>query len=466
MPHPVEKLATEPAPKAARPFNAVNRGSPIINRAPLPFVEVRGSTHGIMYVNSAFCRLLGKSPAELIGRRFAEIVPAGDECLPILDRAYQTGEPFTHAGQVDAEPRPAHWLHAMWPGLNANEAPVGVIIQLTKLIDAHEVTAINEALLISGLHQHELTADAEKLNAQLETEIKESRLAEAVLQTGNQRLTDQTDELERLVTERTEKLRETVADLEGFSYSVAHDMRTPLRGMQGFARILLDDYADKLDISAYGYLERLASSAARMDTLIQDVLNYTHVMRSEALLASVDLDRLVRDIIATYPHWQPPKAVILIEGRLPQVIGHEGFLTQCVSAILSNAVKFVAPDVTPQVRIWAEDPTLSEIHAPRSSENGKVAEGWVTEGPVVRVWFEDNGIGIAAGERSRVFRMFDRINPAEQFEGTGMGLTIVRKAVQRLGGRIDFESEPGQGSKFWIELKQAPDRSSTTPDLP
>ena len=80
---------------------------------------------------------------------------------------------------------------------------------------------------------------------------------------------------------------------------------------------------------------------------------------------------------------------------------------------------------------------------------------------MVRIWFEDNGIGIATQDRSRVFRMFERINPAEQFDGTGMGLTIVRKAIQRLGGRINFESEIGKGSKFWIELRKAPDRSST-----
>ena len=464
MPHLIKKLITELDPKTAppaRPSDPVNWSSPVINRAPLPFLELRGNTHGIVYVNSAFCRLLGKSPKELIGKRFAEIVPAGDECLSILDRAYQTGEPFAHAYQVDAEPCPAYWLHATWPALEAGVEPVEVIIQLTKLIDAHEVTAINEALLISGLHQHELAADAVKLNAELETEIKERKLAEAALQTGNRQLTDQTDELERLVAERTEKLRETVADLEGFSYSVAHDMRTPLRGMQGFARILLDDHADKLDADAQSYLLRITSSAARMDLLIQDVLNYTRVMRGEALLVSVDLDKLVRDIIATYLNWQPPKAVIQIEGKLPHVLGHEGFLTQCVSNILSNAVKFMAAGVTPLVRIWAEARTLSVPPAPWSVENGKMAADWAKDGAVVRVWFEDNGIGIAASDRSRVFRMFERINPAEQFEGTGMGLTIVRKAVQRLGGRIDFESEAGKGSKFWIELKKAPGPPAT-----
>jgi signal transduction histidine kinase len=324
-------------------------------------------------------------------------------------------------------------------------------------VDLHrDLTAINEALLISGLRQHELTADAVKLNAQLAIEISERKLAEAALQAAHNRLAAQAGELEHLVAERTEKLRETVADLEGFSYSVAHDLRTPLRGMQGFARILLEDHAGQLDATAHTYLERIESSAARMDMLIQDVLNYTRVMRSEALLVSVDLHKLVQDIIATYLDWQPPKAELHIEGTLPWVFGHEGFLTQCVSNVLSNAVKFVGPGVTPHVRIWAEDRPSSPTQSPWPAENGKAPEGWTSDGPVVRVWFEDNGIGIAAKDRERVFRMFERIHPADQFEGTGIGLTIVRKALHRLGGRIDFQSEAGKGCRFWIELRKAP----------
>lgn len=427
-----------------------NRAAPIIERAPLPIIEVHGSTHSVSYVNSAFCLLLGKSRSQLIGKSFVEIVPGGSECLPILDHVFQTGEAATHAYEVDAEINPAHWLYAIWPALDANERPVGVIIQLTKAANfRRDTAAINEALLISGLHQHELRALAEK-------EISERKLIEAALQIANHRLADQAGELERLVAERTEKLRETVADLEGFSYSVAHDMRAPLSGMQGFARILLDNHADKLDPVAHSYLERIASSAARMDLLIQDVLNYTRVMRSEAALSPVDLDKLVRDIIAIYPNWQSPKVRISIEGTLPRVLGHEGLLTQCVSNLLSNAVKFVAPGVRPHVLIWAEDRVPGATEIPWPLENGKAAEGWRSEGEFVRVCFKDNGIGIATDDRSRVFRRFERINPAELFEGTGIGLTIVRKAVQRLGGRIDFESQAGSGSKFWIELKKAP----------
>jgi len=139
-----------------------------------------------------------------------------------------------------------------------------------------------------------------------------------------------------VVAERTEKLRETVEELEAFSYSVAHDMRAPLRGMQGFARILLDDHAGQLGAEAHNYLERIASSVLRMDLLIQDVLNYTQMLRVDARLTGVDLDRLARDILATYPDWQPPKATIQIVGTLPMVLGHPALLTQCISNLLSK----------------------------------------------------------------------------------------------------------------------------------
>jgi signal transduction histidine kinase len=276
---------------------------------------------------------------------------------------------------------------------------------------------------------HQVGLERDQAHHVLEERVRQRTLE---LTHARDRLEEQATELERRVAERTAKLRETIGDLEAFSYSVAHDMRAPLRGMEGFARLLLEEHAGRLDADAQEYLDRIASSAARMDLLIQDVLNYTRVLQTQTPLVWVDLDRLIHQLIGIYPQWQPPKADIRINGPFPPVTGHEGFLTQCISNLVGNAVKFVAPGTTPQVRIWAE---YRNDH--------------------VLLCIQDNGIGIAPKDRERVFRMFERLNPSQQYEGTGIGLTIVRKAAERMGGRVGFESELGKGSTFWIELKQA-----------
>jgi signal transduction histidine kinase len=145
----------------------------------------------------------------------------------------------------------------------------------------------------------------------------------------------------------------------------------------------------------------------------------------------VDLNHLLRDILDIYPDWQPPKAEIQIEGPLPRVLGNEGFLTQAISNLLGNAVKFVAPGTVPRIQIRAE------------SVQGDV-----------RLFFKDNGIGIAREQHGRIFGMFEQLHPVAIYEGTGIGLTIARKAVERMGGEFGFDSEAGQGSTFWIQLKK------------
>jgi signal transduction histidine kinase len=306
------------------------------------------------------------------------------------------------------------------------------------------IWAAAQALHKAGLERdrahHELedrvlerTAELSEANLALHAEIRERQHVEQALREARDRLEDQAIQLELRVQERTARLAEMVADLEAFSYSVAHDMRAPLRGMQGFARLLIEDHAPHLSAEGRDYLDRIANSATRMDLLVRDALDYTRILRSEIELRVLDLDHIARQLITGFPGWQPPHVEISIVGTLPKALGHEGFIVQCLSNLVGNAVKFVAPGTTPRIRIWAE--TLETQ---------------------VRLYIEDNGIGIESKDHDRIFRMFERLNGAHQYEGTGIGLAIVRKAAERMKGRVDFESEPGRGTRFWIDLKKAP----------
>jgi signal transduction histidine kinase len=189
-------------------------------------------------------------------------------------------------------------------------------------------------------------------------------------------------------------------------------------------------------------------------------------------------------MLESYPEFQPPHANIHIDTRLPVVLGNQAGLTQCFSNLLANAVKFVHPGQIPEVRVWAES-----VQSPKSKVQSQPTEagpvGHATRNtqhesalptlnpqpstlnPLVRLWFEDKGIGIEKQYHDKIWQMFQQLNKA--YEGTGIGLALVRKVVDRMGGRVGVESEPGHGSRFWIELKPAngqPQLKPITPDHP
>ncbi len=243
-------------------------------------------------------------------------------------------------------------------------------------------------------------------------------------------LSRQNEILEARVRERTAELMDTIQDLETFSYSITHDMRAPLRAMQGFSRLLLENYEGKLDPEGTEFLERICSSANRLDLLIRDVLSYSNIVRSKLRPVPVDLQYLVTDILKDYPGFQLPVAHVEIRGPLPHVLGNEAFLTQVLSNLIGNAVKFVPKDVTPHVVISAE---LREQTA--------------------RLSITDNGIGIPPQHQSRLFGLFQRAQT--KYPGTGIGLAVVKKAMERMGGQVGLTSEVGCGSTFWFELPLA-----------
>jgi PAS domain S-box-containing protein len=284
-----------------------------------------------------------------------------------------------------------------------------------------------EVEFVSNLHDED---GQDVIQCNIRDITERTNNAQALLAAKNE-IARQALELEQVVALRTSQLREAIDELEGFSYSVSHDMRAPLRAMHGFASALVEDYAGKLDKEGVHYLTQIMRAAERLDELIRDVLSYTTVLHSPLPMAVVDLDRLARHVIKTVQNGQPGKSKIQIKGKLPKVNGNEALLTQCLSSLLSNGLKFVSPGARAEVEISAE-----------------------TSGPgLVRIWVKDNGIGIAPENHERIFRLFERINPEPGYAGTGVGLTIVRRGTLRMGGQVGLESELGKGTRFWMQLK-------------
>jgi PAS domain S-box-containing protein len=263
-------------------------------------------------------------------------------------------------------------------------------------------------------------------------DVTQNKRMEEELAKAHAILEERARNLETAVAERTTHLQQTIADLETFSYTVSHDLRSPLRAMQGFAQALLAGYADKLDDEGRGYLQRISNSAIRMDKLILEVLTYSRAGSRDLPIKPVDLDKLIDEVIQTYPSIRESNGDITIQHPLHPVLGSRASLAQVVSNLLTNAVKFVSVGAKAKIRI-------------RTEKNDSK----------VRCFFEDTGIGIPQNYLSKIFEPFQRAHPHANYEGTGMGLAIVRKAVERMDGIVGVESQEGHGSTFWMELPAA-----------
>jgi len=241
-----------------------------------------------------------------------------------------------------------------------------------------------------------------------------------------------TESLERRVMERTRSLEEANRELEAFTYSVSHDLRAPLRAMQGLATLLAEEYGDKLEDDGREYAGRILRSAERMQALIEDLLLYSRLSRAELSVGPVSLGEVVEEALEPLRVEVAEKAgEVIIDGPLPSVMGNRGVLVQVAANLLGNAIKFGRGE-PPRVRVRVEP-----------------------QGERVRLWVEDNGIGIAPEHRERIFGVFERLHAAEAYPGTGVGLAIVKRGVERMGGAVGVESVLGEGSRFWVELALA-----------
>ncbi|HWH70574.1 MAG TPA: PAS domain S-box protein, partial [Candidatus Sulfotelmatobacter sp.] len=185
-------------------------------------------------------------------------------------------------------------------------------------------------------------------------DITERHEAEVALRHATEALARSNEELEAKVKDRTAKLQEVVGELERFSYSISHDLRAPLRALHGFSAILEMEFGPRLTRKGRDYLSRINKAADQMDQLITDVLNYSRMSHQDLRIQPVDVGRLLRGMVESYPHLQPPKATITIAPDLPRVHGNEAALTQCFSNLLGNAVKFVKPGQAAHIQVHSE----------------------------------------------------------------------------------------------------------------
>ncbi|MDY6857083.1 MAG: ATP-binding protein [Thermodesulfobacteriota bacterium] len=236
--------------------------------------------------------------------------------------------------------------------------------------------------------------------------------------------------LEKLVEERTSALEAKNQELETFTYSVSHDLKAPLRGIDGYSRWLIEDYANKLDEEGVLFLQNIRQSAAQMNQLIEDLLSYSRMERKAIQLVTVDLISIIDALILEREHDIETRQVNLsINLPFTKVISDIETIRQVLGNYLDNAIKYLKRNTPGTIEIDGEE-----------------------NGDSLTVWVKDNGIGFDPQYHDRIFEIFQRLHRIDEFPGTGVGLAIVRKAVERIGGRVWAESEPDEGSTFFVTI--------------
>lgn len=236
-------------------------------------------------------------------------------------------------------------------------------------------------------------------------------------------------ELEERVIKRTEALERTNRELEGFTYSVSHDLRAPLRAMDGYSRMLLEDYGDRFDDEARRRLKIVSDSAIRLGRIIDDLLTYAHMSRREMVMETVDVERLARQIYGQRREATAGRNISLRMGKLPPAHGDRAMIRQTLANLIDNAIKFTRP-----------------------KEEAVIEVGGTSDAAGNTYFIRDNGVGFDMRFRHKLFGVFQRLHSGEDFEGTGIGLAIVKGVVTRHGGKVWAEGRLDEGAAFYFTL--------------
>ena len=296
---------------------------------------------------------------------------------------------------------------------------VKLVPQALQLIGPAELASANTELQKNVEERAKAQAELERAYAQIEQRVKERT---ASLRQSREEIRRLNADLERRVAERT-------ADLKSFSYSVSHDLRTPLRAIEGFSRIVMEEYRDKLDNEGKRLLTIVRDNVARMGHLIDDILAFSRAGRKDLSTQPVDMDELAKETLEELRPSMQGRDVKVELGALPPTQGDAAMLHQVLTNLIENAVKFTK----------YKEHAVIDISG-RNSDGENV------------YCVKDNGAGFDMQFSNRLFGMFQRLHGADEFEGTGIGLAIIKRIVTRHCGRVWAEAKPSEGAAFYFAL--------------
>jgi signal transduction histidine kinase len=295
------------------------------------------------------------------------------------------------------------------------------------LLIGNAIPAIIGILLFESLRRIRVRLAAK--TARLEQEVTLRKEAEKQLRAAQEQLREYALNPEKAVRERTSELNEAVGFLEKFCYTIAHDLRAPVRAITGFVNILNDELPQQLSGDAQMSAARLIAATRRMDKLIMDLLEYGHLSHVPQKSVTLSLDRVVGQTLSELGHAiDISKAAVEITAPLGGAWADAHLLQQAVLQLIQNALQFTKPNEPPRIRVWTE-----QRHS------------------MVRLWIADQGIGIPREYQENIFGPFQTLS-APQVDRTGIGLAIVSKAAERMHAFVGVDSEPGRGSSFWLDL--------------
>ncbi len=260
------------------------------------------------------------------------------------------------------------------------------------------------------------------------------------------------EDLEQRIIERTSQLEAANKELEAFSYSVSHDLRAPLRAIDGFTHAIIEDYADKFDEEGKRLLDIVSSNAQKMGQLIDDLLTFSRTGRQELRMSKIEMDTLARTVFEELKAATPERTIQFTINPLPIAHSDQAMIRQVFVNLLSNAIKFTRPREAAIIEIgsWSGDKDNLPV---RPDLTGGGEEGFEEIPPEQNIYYvRDNGVGFDMQYINKLFSVFQRLHSESEFEGTGVGLAIVKRIIYRHGGRVWAEGKVNGGATFFFTL--------------